>query len=91
MSKEIQKKCIEINHALSGYHGETVRKLALSCFEARKDILKKLERKKKLAAVISDELYSYLEKFPEEVILSIIRKWGCTNNPRLGTELPIIL
>jgi hypothetical protein len=26
-----------------------------------------LERKKKLAAVINDELYSYLEKFPEEV------------------------
>ena len=30
----------------------------------RKEILKKLERKKKLAPIIHDELYSYLEKFP---------------------------
>jgi hypothetical protein len=29
--------------------------------------MKKLERKKKLAPIIHDELYSYLEKFPEEV------------------------
>ena len=50
--------------------------MAVNCYEARKDILKKLERKKKLAAVISDELYGYLEKFPEEVIKHQIQKMG---------------
>jgi len=60
MSKEQQKKFIEINHAISGYHGEDLKQSALNIYETRKDILKKLERKKKLAAVINDELYSYL-------------------------------
>jgi hypothetical protein len=64
MSKEVQKKFIEMNHAMSGYHGEELRLAAFQVYEMRKDILKRLERKKRLAAVISDELYGYLEKFP---------------------------
>lgn len=42
MSKEQQKKFIEINHALSGYHGEELKNAANSIYESRKDILKKL-------------------------------------------------
>lgn len=64
MSKEQQKKFIEINHALSGYHGEGLKNVAAQIYENRKEIMKRLERKKKLAAAINDELYGYLEKFP---------------------------
>lgn len=33
-----------------------------------KEILRRLERKKKHSAILHDELYQYLEKFPEEVL-----------------------
>lgn len=32
MSKEAQKKFIEINHALSGYHGEEIRAFAIGFY-----------------------------------------------------------
>ena len=34
--------------------------------DVRKDILRKLERKKKHSNMLHDELYHYLERFPEE-------------------------
>jgi hypothetical protein len=34
--------------------------------------LRRLERKKKHSAILHDELYQYLEKFPEEVICNVI-------------------
>lgn len=42
MSKEQQKRFIEINHAMSGYHGDELRSSALLIYETRKDVLKKL-------------------------------------------------
>lgn len=42
MSKEQPKKFIEINHAISGYHGEELKVSAMQIYETRKDILKKL-------------------------------------------------
>jgi hypothetical protein len=39
---------------MSGYYGEEVRYSSFHVYEMRKEILKRLERKKRLAVVITD-------------------------------------
>lgn len=57
MSKDtnnVQRRILEINHVLSGVFGQDLKDRANRIMEVRKEVLRKMERKKKHSNMLHD-------------------------------------